>query len=73
MKYTVDIQGMHCNGCTRLVAMGMAEEDLQQVNVDLAANRATFESVEKREAVQARITRIASELSDYSFSAVREA
>jgi copper chaperone CopZ len=73
MKYSVDIQGMHCNGCARLVAMGLAEEDLKEIKVDLATNRATFESADKREAVQAKVDRVAADLADYKFAAVRSA
>ncbi len=73
MKYSVDIQGMHCSGCTRLVAMSLTDEDLKQVSVDLAKNRATFESDEQQEAVQARIDRVAADLTDYTFAPVKSA
>ncbi len=73
MKYTVDIKGMHCNGCTRLVAMSLADEDLTGVSVDLAKKRATFESDEQQEAVQAKIDRVAADLTDYKFAPVKSA
>ena len=72
-KYAVNIQGMHCSGCTRLVAMSLADEDLKEINVDLNLNRATFESDEMPEAVQAKIDRVAADLTDYKFAPVRDA
>lgn len=73
MKYSIDIQGMHCNGCTTLVEMSLKEEKLKAVRVDLATGSATFESDEKAPEVQARIDRVASELGDYTFSSLQEA
>ena len=73
MKYTVDIQGMHCSGCTRLVAMSLSEQGLQDIRVDLATHCASFDSADGREAVQARIGSVAAELSDYRFGTVRDA
>ena len=72
-KYAVNIHGMHCSGCTRLVASSLADEDLKEIKVDLDLNRATFESDEQREAVQARIDRVAADLTDYKFAPVRDA
>jgi hypothetical protein len=72
VKYTIDIQGMHCSGCTKLVSMSLKDENLEAVSVDLATHSATFESDEKAPAVQAKIDRIAAELGDYQFASVRE-
>jgi copper chaperone CopZ len=72
-KYTVDIQGMHCGGCTRLVSIGLAEQELQDVSVDMATQRASFASDEDLQAVQAKVGAVASELSDYKFGAVKGA
>ncbi len=72
MKYTIDIQGMHCSGCTKLVTMSLNDENLKAVRVDLATHSASFESDEKVQAVQGKIDRVASELSDYKFAPVRE-
>ncbi len=73
MKYTVDIQGMHCSGCSNLVAMSLKEQNLKAVRVDLATHSAAFESDETTPQVQARIDSVAAELGDYTFAAVREA
>ena len=73
MKYTIDIEGMHCGGCTKLVTMSLKDENLKAVHVDLATHSATFESDEKRQEVQARIDRVAADLGDYKFAPVREA
>jgi copper chaperone CopZ len=72
-KYRIDIQGMHCGGCTRLVATSLRDEDLKEVRVDLDTHSATFESEDAPAAVQAKIDRVASELSDYQFAPLREA
>lgn len=72
MKYTVDIQGMHCNGCRGLVASSLEEASLAAVQVDLQKALANFESDEPLPAVQARIEQVAAELPDYRFSSLRE-
>jgi copper chaperone CopZ len=72
MKYTVDVQGMHCMGCVKLVTMGLTEQGLQKVEVDLAGHRATFESVDKKDAVQGKVDAAAADLTDFTFAAVLE-
>jgi copper chaperone CopZ len=73
VKYTVDVQGMHCNGCRGLVASSLEEANLAAVQVDLQKAVANFESDEPLPAVQARIEQVAAELSDYRFAGLREA
>jgi hypothetical protein len=73
MKYSVEINGMHCKGCTSLVAMSLQEQGLRDVTVDLATKSALFVSDETAPAVQTRIDHVAAELARYRFSAVREA
>lgn len=72
MKYEVDVQGMHCNGCRGLVAASLEDETFAAVQVDLEKALAAFQSQEALPAVKARIDRIAAELSDYRFSGLRE-
>lgn len=73
MKYSVEIHGMHCKGCTSLVTMSLQEQDLRDVTVDLATKSAAFASDESAPAVQARVDRVASQHASYRFSAVQEA
>jgi copper chaperone CopZ len=72
VKYYVDIQGMHCQGCVKLVTMGLEEQGLDKVKVDLAGHRATFESADTKGAVQAKVDTAATDLTDFTFAAVLE-
>jgi|GEM_PF-1862354 len=44
MKYSIDIQGIHCSGCVGLIKMSLEELHLNEVVVDQDKNKVNFKS-----------------------------
>lgn len=42
MKYQLNIEGMHCQGCASLIKMSLEDEGLQDVKIDLQSQTGTF-------------------------------
>lgn len=62
------ITGMHCNGCTVLIAMSLEEVGMQNIVVDLKSGVATFEANVPSAEVNNILVDIFKDLKGYSYS-----
>lgn len=69
MKYTINIQGMHCSGCKNLIKISLEDLNYTNVKVDLENNSGEFSSEKNLQIVENELTDIfKKDLHDYSYS-----
>jgi len=44
MKYQIDIEGMHCTGCSNLIKLNLEDVGFKDTVVDIKTNTAEFRS-----------------------------
>jgi copper chaperone CopZ len=72
MKYQIEISGMHCAGCSNLIKMALEDEGLDNSNVDINTNLATFESsLNEKFEVKEVLDKVFADLPGYSYANIQ--
>lgn len=70
MNYQIDLIGIHCEGCTKLIKLSMEEADFKVSTVDLKNRNLKFRpnSEKSQTAIQEDLNTVFSDLPGYGFS-----
>jgi copper chaperone CopZ len=68
--YTIQIKGMHCNGCKNLITMSLVDEGMTNVFVDEKGGTASFDADSTHDQIAATLDRVFQDLKEYSYSSL---
>lgn len=71
MKYQVDIQGMHCQGCVGLITMSLEDVGFEEVIVNLAEAQSSFSSTKAKDDVVKLLQEAFKDIEKYTYSNVQ--
>lgn len=67
MTYTMEIEGMHCGSCSKMIKMEMEDRGFTSIQIDMLGKTARFESSEAPDSAQQAVKIMEQELGKYRF------
>jgi len=72
MKYQIQIEGMHCTGCSSLIKMSLDDEGMANVKIDAETGSASFDSSLNNESkVKVILDKVFTDLQGYSYTNIQ--
>ena len=70
--YQIKIKGMHCSGCTNLIAMNLEEQGLEEISVSLENNIGSFKSIKNINEVKELAEKAIAEAGHYALENIEQ-